>query len=406
MAAPRKYPAELKERATRLAMEARNDPATRAGAFKRVGDQLGVHPEALRTWVRDAEVDEGLRPGVPSAEAARIAELERENRELRRANTILKQASGFLRGGDRPPVEVMCAFIEEHRGEHGVDPICRALQIAPSTYYAHRTREPSARSVRDAALTGQIRQVHQDNYGVYGARKVHAELRRQDVDVARCTVERLMRAEGLRGVSRAKGARTTRPAAETDRPADLVERQFRAEAPNRLWVADITYVRTFAGWVYAAFVLDVFSRRIVGWQVSTSLYTELALDALQMGLWSRAKDGADLAGLVHHSDRGVQYRAIRYTERLAEADAVASVGSRGDSYDNAMAEALNSLFKAELIRNKGPWRDISHLELAVAEWVDWYNHRRLHGELGHVPPAEYETTHAASTQQPELAITN
>jgi putative transposase len=300
----------------------------------------------------------------------------------------------------------MCAFIEEHRGEHGVDPICRALQIAPSTYYAHRTREPSARSVRDVALTGQIRQVHQDNYGVYGARKVHAELRRQDVDVARCTVERLMRAEGLRGVSRAKGARTTRPAAETDRPADLVERQFRAEAPNRLWVADITYVRTFAGWVYAAFVLDVFSRRIVGWQVSTSLYTELALDALQMGLWSRAKDGADLAGLVHHSDRGVQYRAIRYTERLAEADAVASVGSRGDSYDNAMAEALNSLFKAELIRNRGPWRDISHLELAVAEWVDWYNHRRLHGELGHVPPAEYETTHAASTQQPELAITN
>lgn len=300
----------------------------------------------------------------------------------------------------------MCAFIEEHRDEHGVDPICRALQTAPSTYYAHRTRQPSARTVKDAELAQRIRTVHAENYGVYGARKVHAELRREGVDVARCTVERLMRAEGLRGVSRAKGPRTTRPAAETGWPADLVERRFRAEAPNRLWVADITYVRTFAGWVYAAFVLDVFSRRLVGWQVSTSLYTELALDALQMGIWSRTKDGADLTGLVHHSDRGAQYRAIRYTERLAEADAVASVGSRGDSYDNAMAEALNSLFKAELVRNKGPWRDISHLEVAVAEWVDWYNHRRLHGELGHVPPAEYEAAHAASTQQPELVKTN
>jgi putative transposase len=165
-------------------------------------------------------------------------------------------------------------------------------------------------------------------------------------------------------------------------------------------------VRTFAGWVYAAFVLDVFSRRIVGWQVSTSLYTELALDALQMGIWARTKDGADLAGLVHHSDRGVQYRAIRYTERLAEAEAVASVGSRGDSYDNAMAEALNSLFKAELIRNRGPWRDINHLEVAVAEWVDWYNHRRLHGELGHVPPAEYEAAHERSAPGREVMKTS
>ncbi|XKH52866.1 IS3 family transposase [Citricoccus nitrophenolicus] len=225
--------------------------------------------------------------------------------------------------------------------------------------------------------------------------RAHAQLRRQGRQVARCTVERLMRAEGLRGVSRAKGPRTTRPAPETGRPADLVERRFTAEAPSRLWVADITYVRTFAGWVYAAFVLDVFSRRIVGWQVATSLYTELALDALEMGIWSRTKDGADLTGLVHHSDRGVQYRAIRYAERLAAEDAVASVGSRGDSYDNAMAEALNSLFKAELVRNKGPWRDIGHLEVALAEWVDWYNHRRLHGELGHVPPSEYEQQHAS-----------
>jgi putative transposase len=300
----------------------------------------------------------------------------------------------------------MCAFVEEHRDEHGVEPICRVLQIAPSTYYAHRARRPSARAVRDAELAGRIRALHADNYGVYGARKVHAALRREGVAVARCTVERLMRAEGLRGISRAKGPRTTRPAPEAARPEDLVERRFSAEAPNRLWVADITYVRTFAGWVYAAFVLDVFSRRIVGWQVATSLYTELALDALQMGIWARTKAGADLAGLVHHSDRGVQYRAIRYTERLAEAEAVASVGSRGDSYDNAMAEALNSLFKAELIRNRGPWRDINHLEVAVAEWVDWYNHRRLHGELGHVPPAEYEAAHERSAPGREVMKTS
>ncbi|MFC3480600.1 IS3 family transposase [Kocuria carniphila] len=386
-----------------MAIDARQDPATRAGAFRRIGEQLGVHPEALRTWVKKAEIDEGLRPGTTSDDAARMAELEREVRELRRANTILRQASGFLRGGARPPLPVMCAFIDAHRDEHGVEPICRILQIAPSSYYAHRTREPSARQQRDEQLTQEITQVHEENYGVYGARKVHAELRRQGHEVARCTVERLMRKAGLRGVSRAKGPRTTKPAPETSRPADLVNRDFTAEAVNQLWVADITYVRTFAGWVYVAFVLDVFSRRIVGWQVSTRLYTALAIDALEMGIWTRRRDGADLSGLVHHSDRGVQYRAVRYAERLAVEDAVASVGSRGDSYDNAMAEALNSLFKAELVRNHGPWRDVSHVEVAIAEWVDWYNHRRLHGEIGHVPPVEFEAVHA---EQPARALTS
>ncbi len=300
----------------------------------------------------------------------------------------------------------MCAFIDEHRDEHGVEPICRGLQIAPSTYYARRSRPASERSIRDARLTGLIHQVHSENYGVYGARKVHAELRRQEIPVARCTVERLMRTEGLRGVTRDKGPRTTKPAPETGRPADLVERRFNATAPNRLWVADITYIRSFAGWVYAAFVLDVFSRRIVGWQVSTRLYTELALDALDMGIWTRTKDGAELAGLTHHSDRGVQYRAIRYAERLEAEDAVASVGSKGDSYDNAMAEALNSLFKAELVRNKGPWRDINHLEVAIAEWVDWYNFRRLHGELSHVPPVEYERLNTPVNESEPVSISN
>ncbi len=308
---------------------------------------------------------------------------------------------------------MIVAYIEENRERFvegrrlGVEPIVEVLsqagvEIAPSTYYAAKTRQPSAREVRDAELVPLIRKVHQDNIGVYGARKVWGEMNRLGHSVARCTVERLMKAEGLRGIPREKTRRTTiGDGAETERPADLVERQFLATGPNQLWVADLTYVRTHAGWTYVAFVLDVFSRMIVGWQVSTSLRTDLALDALDMGLWSRQRAGQDVTGLVHHSDRGVQYRAIRYTERLAEAEAVASVGSKGDSYDNAMAEALNSLFKAECIRNpvmrpKGGWKSVGDVEIAVAEYVDWFNHRRLHGEIGLVPPAEYETDHWAS----------
>ncbi|WP_438361846.1 IS3 family transposase [Micromonospora sicca] len=398
MAAPRKYPDELRERATRLAVEARRDPASSIGAIRRIADQLGVHPEALRTWVKQAETDVGARSGTTSSEAARIAELEREVRELRRANQILKSAAFFLRGGAGPSVAMKVEFVDSQREEHGVQPVLQALQgtpaqIAPSTYYAVKTRPASARAVRDGELITKIEHVHEVNYGVYGARKVWHELNRQGVTVARCTVERLMRAAGLRGLLRDKSARTTPPAPETARPGDLVERDFTATSPNELWVADLTYVRTSAGWVYAAFILDVFSRMIVGWQVATSLYTDLALDALQMAIWRRQAAGADLAGLVHHSDRGVQYRAIRYTQRLAEAGAVASVGSVGDSYDNAMAEAFNSLFKAELVRNKGPWRGLDDLEIATVEYIDWYNNRRLHGELEHVPPAEYEALH-------------
>jgi putative transposase len=289
-------------------------------------------------------------------------------------------------------------FVDSVKQEHGVQPVLEALkqtpaQIAPSTYYAAKARPESARAARDRELVEKIEQVHEDNYSVYGARKVWAELNRQGVDVARCTVERLMRESGLCGLLRDKSPRTTKPAAETGRPGDLVERDFTATRPNELWVADLTYVRTAAGWVYAAFILDVFSRTVVGWQVATSLYTDLALDALQMAIWRRQTTGTDLTGLVHHSDRGVQYRAIRYTQRLADTGAVASVGSTGDSYDNAMAEAFNSLYKAELVRNKGPWRGLDDLEIATVEYIDWYNNRRLHGELGHVPPAEYEALH-------------
>ncbi len=288
---------------------------------------------------------------------------------------------------------MIVAFIDEHKDSFGVEPICRDLQIAPSSYYAHRARPPSARSVSDTATTEVITAVHADNYGVYGARKVHAELNRQGHPVARCTVQRLMRAAGLRGISRARGPRTTIPGTGPDTRPDLVNRSFTATGPNQLWVADITYCRTFTGWVYAAFVTDVFARRVVGWQLSKSLRTDLALDALEMGLWTRRHAGHDVTGLTHHSDKGVQYVAVRYTQRLAQAGAVASVGSTGDSYDNALAEAFNSLFKAELVRNKGPWKNIDDLEIAVAEYIDWFNHRRLHGEIGLIPPAEYETNY-------------
>jgi putative transposase len=289
----------------------------------------------------------------------------------------------------------------------GVEPICAALTsadvpIAPSTFYAARDRAPSARALRDEELKLVIARVHKENYGVYGIRKMHAQLNREEdlagcQSVARCTTGRLMKDLGLRGISRAKGPRTTVPGTGPDTRPDLVDRAFTADRPDQLWVADITYVRTFAGWVYCAFILDVFSRRVVGWQVSTSLRTDLALDALNMGLWTRAHDGHDTRALIHHSDRGVQYLAIRYTERLAEAGAVASVGSKGDSYDNAMAEAFNSLFKAELVRNRGPWKSIDDLEIAVAEYIDWFNFRRLHGEIGLVPPVEFETTHRSIT---------
>ncbi|MFM9920891.1 IS3 family transposase [Lacisediminihabitans sp. H27-G8] len=397
MAVQRRYPEELRQRAVRLVLDARDDAGGRRGVCTRVGQQLGVPPDTLRGWVQRAEINEGARPGTTTDEHVRLVALERENRELRRANAILKAASGFLHGGARPPTEQMIQFIDDHKDEFGVEPVCRHLPIAPQTYYAAKGRPPSRRAFSDDIMTEKIHQIHTVNYGVYGVRKVHAELRRNGDQVARCTVERLMKREGLRGIRRARGPRTTIPGPLADRPADLVDRRFTATAPDCLWVADITYIRTFSGWVYAAFVIDVFARRVVGWQLSTSLHTDLALDALEMGIWTRRRAGRDLSQLIHHSDRGVQYRAIRYTDRLAEAEAVASVGSKGDSYDNALAEAFNSLFKAELIRNKGPWRGINDVEIVTAEYIDWFNHRRLHGEIGHRPPIEVENEFLNST---------
>jgi len=279
-------------------------------------------------------------------------------------------------------------FIDGHRDRWGVEPICRTLQVAPATYYAARTRPPSARALRDAQLKVEIARVHKDNFEVYGVRKVWRQLGREGIAVGRDRVARLMRELGIAGVVRGKPRPTTTPAPTADRPADLVERDFSAPAPNRLWVADLTYVATWAGFAYVALVIDAFSRMIVGWRVAARLRAELALDALEMAVWARQDAGLD--GLVHHSDRGSQYLAIRYTQRLAAEGAAASVGSKGDSYDNALAEAVNGLYKAELIGRRGPWRGAEQVELATLEWVTWWNERRLHGAIGDIPPAEHE----------------
>jgi putative transposase len=295
----------------------------------------------------------------------------------------------------------MIAYIDQNRDRYGVEPICDVLPIAPSTYYDARTRPPSARAVRDAELEPEIARVHAENLSVYGVEKVWHQLLREGIVVGRDRVGRLMASLGLRGAVRGKTRRTTTPDEAAPRPDDLVERDFSAGRPDQLWVADLTYVATWSGFVYVAFVIDAFSRFIVGWQTSTSLRADLALDALEMAIWRR-REG--LEGLVHHSDRGSQYLAIRYTERLAEAGAVTSVGSRGDSYDNALAETIIGLYKTELIRRRGPWKGIDDVEYATLEWVDWFNHRRLFGPIGHVPPAEFEDAYRRKEDPNHTAV--
>lgn len=290
-------------------------------------------------------------------------------------------------------------FMDEHREQFGVGPICQVLDFAPSTYYAalERRRSPSARELRDRELVPEIHRVFGENRRLYGARKIWHELLREGVDVSRCRVERLMRQEGLRGVIKGKKSpRTTCPDGQAERPADLVDRDFTASGPNRLWVADFTYVFTWEKLAYVAFVTDVFSRRIVGWRVANTMKTELVLDAVEMAIWTRDHEGSPVEkGLIHHSDAGSQYTSFRFTEKLIDAGVDPSIGSVGDAYDNAMAESTNSLYKAELIEHEGPWRTISDLELATLGWVDWYNRTRLHGALNYLPPVEFETSHVA-----------
>ena len=298
----------------------------------------------------------------------------------------------------------MVSFIDAHRAEYGIESICAQLPIAPSMYYEHKAREADParlppRLQRDRTLAPEICRVHEENFGVYGARKVWRQLGRENVVVARCTVERLMRSLGLQGVVRGRKCRTTIPDDAAARPLDRVKRQFLASRPNQLWVADFTYVATWTGFVYVAFVIDVFARRIIGWRVARSMHAELVLDALEQALWSRS----EIEGVIHHSDRGSQYLSIRYSERLAEAGVEPSVGSVGDSYDNALAETIIGLFKAEVIHRRGPWRNLEAVEYATLEWVDWFNHRRLLEPIGNIPPAELEARYYQSTSQLPMA---
>jgi len=300
----------------------------------------------------------------------------------------------------------MIAFIDVHRKVYGVEPICRVLPIAPSTYYEHtaRNRDPDRappRQKRDAALCREIGRIFEENFGVYGVRKVWRQMRREGIEVARCTVVRLMRRMGLRGVIRGKAVKTTVTDKVVPCPLDRVNRRFRAPAPNMLWLSDFTYVPTWQGFAYVAFIIDAFARRIVGWRVSRHARADFVLDALEQALHERRPVGK--GGLVHHSDRGSQYVSIRYTERLAEAGIEPSVGSVGDSYDNALAETINGLFKTEVIHRRSSWRRIEDVELATLHWVDWFNHRRLLEPIGHIPPAEAEDAYYASLEDMPLA---
>ncbi|MDI3330327.1 MAG: IS3 family transposase [Micrococcus sp.] len=412
----RRYSAEEKAAAVRMVRTLRAELGTTQGTVKRVAEQLGYGTESVRTWVKQADIDEGHAPGVTTDEAARIRALEQENRELRRANEILKRAAFFLRGGARPPTQEVVAFIHAHRHEVvdgrqlGVEPICTVLRqagvpVAPSTYYAAKSRRPSVRAQRDAVMIQVVRQLWEENYRVYGARKIWKAALREGHQIGRDQVARLMRVEGIEGVRRTKRVRTTRPDPEVARHPDLVVRQFTAGAPNQLWVTDLTYVPTWAGVAYVCFIIDAYSRMIVGWRVASHMRTSMVLDAIEMARWSR---GTRLEGLRCHSDAGSQFTSIRYGERLAEIGAVPSIGTVGDSYDNALAETVNGYYKAELIRGPAregrPWRTVEDVELATLGWVHWHNSTRLHGYLDDVPPAEFEETFYATNRTDQTLV--
>ncbi|MER5685882.1 IS3 family transposase [Streptomyces sp. NPDC002205] len=413
MARLSQYPLELRRRAVRMVAEVRPDYDTEWAAIKAVAAKLGIGTtETLRKWVRQDQVDAGARPGTTTEESAQVKAMKKEIAELKRANEILKAAAKFLRGRARPATHTLVNFIDEHRDRFGgVEPICRVLtehecKIAPSTYYAHHKRRaaPSARTVRDAELKERISEVFAANYRVYGARKIWRELNRQGHAVARCTVERLMRELGIAGVVRGKKVITTLPGGQAGRAPDLVDRDFVADSPNRCWVADFTHVMTWAGVVYVAFVVDTFSRRIVGWSAATVKETVFVLDALEMAIWQRDREQHPIqpGELIHHSDAGAQYTSFRLAEHLDTAGIAASIGSVGDAYDNALMESTIGLFKTEPIKPRRPWKTLSDVELATAEYVDWYNHRRLHGEIGHVPPVEYEALHYLATTKQQV----
>ncbi|WP_250953087.1 IS3 family transposase, partial [Escherichia coli] len=372
-----RFSPEVRQRAIRMVLESQDEYDSQWAAICSIAPKIGCTPETLRVWVRQHERDTGGGDGgLTSAERQRLKELERENRELRRSNDILRQASAyFCEGGVRPPLEKMMPLLDKLREQYGVGPVCSELHIAPSTYYhcqqqRHHPDKRSARAQHDDWLKREIQRVYDENHQVYGVRKVWRQLLREGIRVARCTVARLMAVMGLAGVLRGKKVRTT-VSRKTVATGDRVNRQFVAERPDQLWVADFTYVSTWQGFVYVAFIIDVFAGYIVGWRVSSSMETTFVLDALEQALWARRPSGT-----IHHSDKGSQYVSLAYTERLKEAGLLASTGSTGDSYDNAMAESINGLYKAEVIHRKS-WKNRAEVELATLTWVDWYNNRRL-----------------------------
>nr|WP_199851558.1 IS3 family transposase [Escherichia coli] len=398
-----RFSPEVRQRAVRMVLESQGEYDSQWAAICSIAPKIGCTPETLRVWVRQHERDTGGGDGgLTTAERQRLKELERENRELRRSNDILRQASAYFgEGGVRPPLEKMMPLLDKLREQYGVGPLCSELHIAPSTYYhcqqqRHHPDKRSARAQRDDWLKKEIQRVYDENHKVYGVRKVWRQLLREGIRVARCTVARLMAVMGLAGVLRGKKVRTT-ISRKAVAAGDRVNRQFVAERPDQLWVADFTYVSTWQGFVYVAFIIDVFAGYIVGWRVSPSMETTFVLDALEQALWARRPSGT-----VHHSDKGSQYVSLAYTQRLKEAGLLASTGSTGDSYDNAMAESINGLYKAEVIHHKS-WKNRAEVELATLTWVDWYNNQRLLERLGHTPPAEAEKAYYASIGNDDLA---
>ncbi|EPT5908495.1 IS3-like element IS629 family transposase, partial [Shigella sonnei] len=394
---------EVRQRAVRMVLESQGEYDSQWATICSIAPKIGCTPETLRVRVRQHERDTGGGDGgLTTAERQRLKELERENRELRRSNDILRQASAYFAKAEfGPPLEKMMPLLDKLREQYGVGPLCSELHIAPSTYYhcqqqRHHPDKRSARAQRDDWLKKEIQRVYDENHKVYGVRKVWRQLLREGIRVARCTVARLMAVMGLAGVLRGKKVRTT-ISRKAVAAGDRVNRQFVAERPDQLWVADFTYVSTWQGFVYVAFIIDVFAGYIVGWRVSSSMETTFVLDALEQALWARRPSGT-----VHHSDKGSQYVSLAYTQRLKEAGLLASTGSTGDSYDNAMAESINGLYKAEVIHRKS-WKNRAEVELAILTWVDWYNNRRLLERLGHTPPAEAEKAYYASIGNDDLA---
>ncbi|EHB4527424.1 IS3 family transposase [Escherichia coli] len=398
-----RFSPEVRQRAVRMVLESQSEYDSQWATICSIAPKIGCTPETLRVWVRQHERDTGGGDGgLTTAERQRLKELERENRELRRSNDILRQASAYFAKAEFDRLwKKLMPLLDKLREQYGVGPLCSELHIAPSTYYhcqqqRHHPDKRSARAQRDDWLKKEIQRVYDENHKVYGVRKVWRQLLREGIRVARCTVARLMAVMGLAGVLRGKKVRTT-ISRKAVAAGDRVNRQFVAERPDQLWVADFTYVSTWRGFVYVAFIIDVFAGYIVGWRVSSSMETTFMLDALEQALWARRPSGT-----VHHSDKGSQYVSLAYTQRLKEAGLLASTGSTGDSYDNAMAESINGLYKAEVIHRKS-WKNRAEVELATLTWVDWYNNRRLLGRLGHTPPAEAEKAYYASIGNDDLA---